>query len=139
MAEETNMEDEIIQTKEMLYKGKTLEYLKGLEVREFAKLLPSRSRRSVLRNFNTIENFIKRCEATIKVKKKIRTHLRELVIVPKLVGMSIGVHNGRVFEDVHVTYQMIGHRLGEFSQTRKRVSHGDAGIGSTKSSKAQKK
>ena len=130
---------QIIKSREHIYRGKTLEELKTLDVRESAKYLPSRSRRSVLRNFDTIEKFIKRAEAKLNKNKKIRTHLRDLVIVPKLVGLTIGVHMGRSFQDVQITTEMIGHRLGEFALTRTRVNHGSAGIGATKSSRAQKK
>ncbi len=132
-------EQVVIRSKIERYRGKTLEELQTLDVRESAKYLPARSRRSVLRNFDVIEKFIKRCNSKIEKKKRIRTHLRDIVIVPKLVGMKISVHNGRTFEEVLITTKMIGHRLGEFALTRGRVNHGSAGIGATKSSRAQKK
>jgi len=132
-------EQVVVRSKVELYRGKTLEELQTLDVRESAKYLPARSRRSVLRNFDVIEKFIKRCEDKIAKKKRIRTHLRDIVIVPRLVGMKISVHNGKQFEEVLITLKMIGHRLGEFSLTRGRVNHGSAGIGATKSSRAQKK
>ena len=133
-------EEVIVKSKELFYKGKNLEDLKKLDVRESAKYLTSRSRRSVLRNFQVVEKFITRCEQSTANKKKIRTHLRDLVVVPKLVGMVVGVYNGKEFRDVHITHQMIGHRLGEFSLTREKVQHGAPGIGATKSSAgAQKK
>jgi len=133
-------EDVIIKSKELFYRGKSLDYLKSLDVREAAKYLPSRSRRSVLRNFQTIEKFISRCEKKMAKKKKIRTHLRDIVVMPKLVGMQLSVYNGKTFNDFNVTHNMIGHRLGEFSLTRQKVSHGAPGIGATKSSAgAQKK
>jgi small subunit ribosomal protein S19 len=127
-------EEVIVKSKELFYRGKNVEDLKKLDVREVAKYLPSRSRRSVLRNFQPIEKFISRCEKKIARKKKIRTHLRDIVIVPKLVGMIIGIYNGKEFHDVTITHNMIGHRLGEFSLTRTKVSHGAPGIGATKSS-----
>lgn len=126
--------DVIVKSKELFYRGKPVEELKKLDVREVAKYLPSRSRRSVLRNFQVLENFIKRCENKISCKKKIRTHLRDIVILPKMVGMTISVYNGKEFRDVAITYTMIGHRLGEFSLTRQKVQHGAPGIGATKSS-----
>lgn len=125
--------------REAFYRGKTLEYLKTLDVREVARYLPSRSRRTILRNFDKIEKFISHCEKSLGKKKKIRTHLRDMVIVPKFVGMTIGVYNGKNFHDVVISHEMIGHRLGEFALTRTKVSHGAAGIGATKSSRAQKK
>ncbi len=137
MAEER--EEIKVRVKEKKYRGQTLDYLKSLDVRESAKFLPSRSRRSVLRNFDKVEKFIKRCEKKIERKKRIRTHLRDLVIVPKLVGMIIEVHYGRGFQEVPITIEMIGHRLGEFALTRGRVKHSSAGIGATRGSKSIKK
>ncbi len=131
--------EEITKNKDLFYRGVKIEELKALDVRESAKYLPSRSRRSVLRNFDVIERFIKRCEASLSQNKKIKTQLRDIVIVPKLVGFTIGVYNGRVFNDIIITHEMIGHRLGEFSFTRQKVNHSAAGIGATKSSRALKK
>ena len=133
------VEEVIVRSKELFYRGQNLDELKKLDVREVAKYLPSRSRRSVLRHFEIIEKFIKRCESSISQKKRIKTHLRDIVVVPRMVGMSINVHNGKTFKEVKVTHQMIGHRLGEFSLTRAKVSHGTPAIGSTKSSSGDKK
>ena len=128
-----------IQIKEKFYRGHKLEQLKDLDIREFAKYLPSRSRRSVLRNFDVVEKFIKSCEEKVKRNKSIRTHLRDMIIVPKMVGMLIEVHNGKKFDPIEVKIEMIGHRLGEFSATRVRPVHTSVGIGATKGSKTQKK
>lgn len=133
------MADVIIKSKEVFFRGKSLDYLKSLDVRECAKYLKARPRRAVLRHFEAIENFTKRCEKKIAKGKRIKTHLRDLVVVPKLVGMNIQVHNGNSYADVPITAGMIGHRLGEFNVTRKKVNHSAAGIGATKSSKAAKK
>jgi small subunit ribosomal protein S19 len=133
------MAEPIVRSKEIKYRGMSLEDLKKLDVREASKYITSRSRRSVLRNFDTIERFLKRCDQKIAKKKKIKTHLRDLVIVPKMVGMNIAVYTGKVFQDVLISEEMIGHRLGEFAMTRGKVNHGSAGIGATKSSRAQKK
>ena len=132
-------EEVVIKSKEQIYRGKPLEELKALDVRESAKYLPSRARRYVLNNFGFVEKFIKSCEDKASRKKKIKTHLRDIVIVPRLVGYSIGVHNGKQFNEVKTTAEIIGHRLGEFSITTSKVNHSEAGIGATKSSKALKK
>lgn len=132
-------EEIIVKSKDIFYRGKNIEELKKLDVREVAKFLPSRSRRSVLRNFQSVEKFIKRCETSIASKKKIRTHLRDIVVLPRMVGMTIAVYNGKNFNEVHVSHKMLGHRLGEFSFTRQKVTHGKPGIGSTKSSSGEKK
>jgi len=138
MAKKKKKKVEIIK-EDVTYRGLKIEELKALDVRESAKYLPSRSRRSILRNFDKIEKFIKLCEEKQQKNKKIRTHLRDLVIVPKLVGLTISIHNGKIFQDIPIVPEMIGHRLGEFSMTRSKVNHGSAGIGATKSSRAQKK
>ena len=131
--------EEVVRKKELVYKGVSLEELQKLDVRETAKYLKAGSRRTVLRQFDKIEKFINLCERKISKNKKIKTHLRDIVIVPKLVGYTISIHNGKAFQDILITVEMIGHRLGEFAMTRSRVNHGSAGIGATKSSKAQKK
>ena len=122
--------------REKTYRGKNLEELKVLDTREFAKLLKARGRRALMRNFNVIENFVKRCEKKKAKTKAIKTHLRDLIIVPKLVGMTIHIYNGQKFVPVRIIEEMVGHRLGEFALTRKGVKHGAAGVGATKSSAA---
>ena len=121
------------------YRGKTIEELKTLDVREFAKLLSSRPRRFVLRNFQQIEDFLNRANIKIQRKKQIRTHSRDLVIVPQMVGMKIQVHNGKSFVGFEVVSEMLGHKLGEFALTRSKVTHSKAGVGATKGSKALSK
>lgn len=132
-------EEQIVKTKEFIYRGKPLEELKSLDIREVAKYLPSSSRRTVLRKFDVIEKFVRRCLRKQAKNKKIKTQSRDMVIVPQIVGLTIAVYNGKSFEDVQLTTDMIGHRLGEFTMTRRAVKHSAAGIGATKSSKAQKK
>lgn len=66
----------------------------------------------------------------VKVSKQkptggtIKTWARASVITPEMVGYTFGVHNGKVFVDVFVTEEMVGHRLGEFSPTRTFKRHG---------------
>jgi len=122
--------------KEFTFRGKSMEELKQLDTREFSKYLASSSRRAVLRQFDQIEKFIIRCEKKQGRGKPIRTHLRSLVIVPRMVGLTIFVHNGQNFNKVEIMPEMLGHRLGEFSVTRTKVKHGAAGIGATRSSSA---
>ena len=126
----------VVSGRERLFRGKSIEELKKLDVREFAKFLKSRQRRFVMRNFNVIENFIKRSEKKIENGKAIKTHDREIVIVPTFVNWTIQVYNGKEFVPVKVVTEMLGHRLGEFAMTRKSVKHGAAGVGATKSSSA---
>ncbi len=134
MADEHKMEDMKIRVKEKLYRGRTVEQLKALDTREFSRLVKSRSRRALLRNYNVVEAFVKKCRACEADKKPIRTHDRALTIVPAMIGLTIGIHNGKDFMPVKITEEMLGHRLGEFAMTRKAVKHGAAGVGATKSS-----
>lgn len=90
-----------------------------------------------MRNYNVIENFVKRCDKKLKRNKLIKTHNREMVIVPAMLGKTIGIYNGKDFIKINIMEEMLGHRLGEFSLTRKQVKHGTAGIGATKSSSSR--
>jgi len=128
-----------ITKKQFKFRGKTLEELKELDVREFAKLLKSRQRRTVLRQFQKIEDFVNRSKVKVSRNKPIRTHYRNLIIVPQMVGMRISIYNGRDFVPVDVVGEMLGHVFGEFSLTRAKIKHGSAGVGATKGSKALSK
>lgn len=81
-----------------------------------------------------VEKFLKRCEKKIAKGKPIRTHQRGLIIVPKMVNLTIYVYNGKEFLPVKIIEEMVGHRLGEFAHTRRKVEHGTPGIGATRSS-----
>jgi len=120
--------------KEFNYRGKTISELKILDLREFSKFLPSRNRRSLLRQVETIEKFLKHCKKKINKGKSIRTHKRDLIIVPQMVGLTIHIYNGKEFLPTKIVEEMIGHRLGEFAHTRGKVQHGTPGIGATRSS-----
>ena len=110
-------------SKEKFFRGKNTEELKVIDTREFAKLVKSRARRTILRNYDVIEAFVKKCEIKDSKNRPIKTHDRTIVIVPKLVGKTIGVYNGKEFLKVVITEDMLGHRLGEFSMTRKIAKH----------------
>jgi len=64
----------------------------------------------------------------------IKTHVRDMIILPEMVGLTIAVYNGKEYVPVRVTPEMIGHRLGEFSHTTKLVHHGEPGLKASKSS-----
>jgi small subunit ribosomal protein S19 len=127
--------------KEFTYRGKTLEQLKELDTREFAKLTKSRVRRAILRQTAEIEAFVTKCKSNKERNKPIKTHLREMVIVPKMIDYTISIYSGKQFMPIPIIPEMLGHRFGEFCVTRSKVKHGAAGIGATKSSlaKASKK
>jgi small subunit ribosomal protein S19 len=119
--------------KDKFYRGKNVNDLKALDIREFAKLVKARARRTLLRNYDVVAAFVKKCDEKDAKKRPIKTHDRAMVIVPQMVGKTIGVHNGKEFVRVIVTEEMLGHRLGEFSLTRKIAKHTKMGIGASKS------
>ena len=65
----------------------------------------------------------------------VKTHLRNMIVVPEMTGSIIGVYNGKDFGQVEIKPEMIGHYLGEFVLTYKPVKHGRPGIGATHSSR----
>ena len=120
--------------KEITYRGKNLEELKKLDIREFAKLLKSNERRTLMRQFNELQKFVSDINKKALKNKKIRTHQRGLVIIPQMVGRNISIYNGKEFVSIDTTIEMLGHRLGEFALTRNKVKHGAAGVGATRGS-----
>ena len=120
--------------KEYAYRGVAITELQQMDLRAFAKFLPSRERRSLLRQTESVEKFLKRCEKKLSKEKPIKTHLRNMIIVPKMLGLTINIHNGKEFVPIKITEEMLGHRLGEFAMTRQKVQHGAPGIGATRSS-----
>lgn len=69
-----------------------------------------------------------------KDAKPIRTHCRDMVILPEMVGLNLLIHSGKEFESIDIKPEMIGHYLGEFVITNKKVLHGTPGIGASRSS-----
>lgn len=119
--------------KEFLYRGKSLEELQAMSFDEFMGLLSARARRSVNRGMvNKNPRFFRHLERGDEV---IRTHSRELVILPNMISKTIAIYDGRAFNEVPVTIEMVGHMVGEFSPTRKTVKHTGVGVGATRSSK----
>ncbi len=111
--------------KEFTYRGMNLHELEKLSIAQLAEIFPSEIRRKIKRGFTEQEQTMLH-----KLQKKgtIKTHCRDMIILPIMVGKTIKLHNGKEFVDIIVTEEMIGHYLGEFSQTRRVVKHGNAGI-----------
>jgi len=126
--------------KEFMYRGHTLNTLQGMSMDEFIDLLPSRQRRSLQRGLTPEQRILleKMREAQEAVKKgqdsTIKTHVRDMIILPEMVGMKILIYNGQEFLPVEMKPEMIGHYLGEFAITNKPVRHGTPGIGASRSS-----
>ena len=116
------------------FRGKTLEEMKAMSIEEFSKIITSRERRALKRGFTEKEK--KFLEKIRKSPSKFhRTRCREMVIIPQMVGIKIGIHNGKEYVSVDIKPEMLGHRLGEFAMTRKNVKHSAPGFGATRSSK----
>ena len=128
-----------VKKKILMYRGKTLEELQTLNVREFAKLVRSRNRRNILRNFQRVEDFVNRAKVKVSKNKPVKTHRRDLIVVPQMVGMKIFVYNGRNFVPFEVTIETLGHKFGEFAPTRGRIKHTKMGVGATKGTKHKSK
>ncbi|MCK4952268.1 30S ribosomal protein S19 [Candidatus Bathyarchaeota archaeon] len=126
--------------KEYTYRGYTLEKLQTISMDEFIRLLPSRQRRSLQRGLTQEQRILLENIRKVKTsqdeeqKNMIKTHARDTVILPEMVGLTIHVHNGKEFTPVEVTPELIGHYLGEFAITNEPVKHGSPGIGSSRSS-----
>ena len=120
--------------KEFTYRGKGLEELKAMSLEEFMLLSPARQRRSLKRGFTDQQKILLK---HIRAKKSnIETHCKDMIILPEMMGLTIRIHNGKEFIPVTIQDEMIGHYLGEFVMTRKKVEHSAPGIGATKSSSA---
>ncbi|GAA0458287.1 30S ribosomal protein S19 [Halococcus dombrowskii] len=124
---------------EFTYRGHTIEELQEMDLDEVADLLPARKRRSIERGLS-----VEKEKLLAKAREKgneetandpIRTHLRDMPVLPEFVGKTFAVHTGQEFERVRIEPEMLGHYLGEFQLTRTSVEHGQAGIGATRSSK----
>jgi small subunit ribosomal protein S19 len=118
---------------EFTYRGYKIDELKAMGVAELIPIMPARARRKVKRGLS-------RGEETLIQKirggdQKIRTHLREMIVMPDMIGKSIEIYNGKEFVKVEFQPEAVFHYLGEFALTRKRVTHGSAGIGATRGSK----
>ena len=102
-------------------------------ISELLPVMPSRTRRKITRGLTRgEENFLARIRAG---DEKIRTHLRDMIIMPEMIGKEIEVYNGKEFMKVEIQPESVFHYLGEFALTRRKVAHGSAGIGATRSSK----
>ncbi|HDQ16164.1 MAG TPA: 30S ribosomal protein S19 [Bacteroidetes bacterium] len=124
-----------IKKKEFTYRGLSLEELQKLTIEEFMPLLPSRVRRTLRRGLTVRqEKLLNDIEKTTP-GTPIKTHCRNMVILPNFVDHVIQVYNGKEFQRVDIQPNMIGHYLGEFALTRQKVTHTGPGVGATRSSK----
>ena len=120
-----------------LFRGKTPEELKKMSIEEFTKLINSRERRAMVRQGTTFKELQAKVEKYKKLgkDKALKTQVREAVILPSWLGMKFAIHNGKEWKEMTIAPEMLGHRLGEFVFSTKRVQHSAPGIRATRGSK----
>ncbi len=130
--------------REFTYRGHTLAELQAMplwaeegddEAIDIISLLPARARRSIQRVFSDENEHLRERIRNSGEDDVVRTHRRDMVILPEMVGKKIAVHNGRQFVQVNIQPEMIGGFLGEYALTRNRGLHSGPGVGATRSSK----
>ena len=121
--------------KEFLFRGFTMEELLAMPFDEILGLLPSRARRTYLRGLNYEQQLLFDKLKAAEPDEVVRTHRRDIPIIPQFVGKTVAIYNGREFKEVQIKPEMIGCFLGEFAPTRKAPAHSGPGVGATRSSK----
>ena len=127
--------------REFRFRGLNVDQLKNLSIEALLPLLNARQRRSLDKRVGKYMNDEKRkLRERIKNVREgnsnetIRTHVRDMIILPDMVGITINIHNGKDFSPITRKPEMIGHYVGEYSITNKRVQHGAPGVGASRSS-----
>lgn len=123
--------------KEFKYRGMSLEQLQGMSLEKLFELLPARARRSLTRGITDDKRKLledTKLAKAGKTKTTIKTHLRDVIILPYMTGLTISVYSGKEFLPIDIKPDMVGHYLGEFIMTNKRVVHGAPGVGASRSS-----
>ncbi len=123
--------------REFTYRGLSQKELEELPLDKLLQLFPARIRRSLTRGINDNKRkLIGEIKAAKegKLKTPINTHLRDLIILPYMIGTTVNVFSGKEFVPVTITSEMVSHYLGEYVITNKRVSHGAPGVGASRSS-----
>jgi len=118
---------------EFTYHGFKLDELRAMSLQDLIPHMPSSIRRKVLRGWTIGEE--KFLSDLKNQESRIRTHQRDMIILPEMIGREFEIHNGKDFVRVEIQPEAVFHYLGEFAPTRRKVSHGSAGIGATRSSK----
>ncbi|GJQ86346.1 Ribosomal protein S19 [Popillia japonica] len=124
------------------YRGVDLDQLLDMPNEQLMELMHARARRRFSRGLKrkpmALVKKLRKAKKEAPPNEKpeiVKTHLRNMIIVPEMVGSIVGVYNGKTFNQVEIKPEMIGHYLGEFSLTYKPVKHGRPGIGATHSSR----
>jgi small subunit ribosomal protein S15e len=124
------------------YRGVDLDQLLDMSNEQLMPMFNSRVRRRFTRGLKrkpmALIKRLRKAKKNAPAMEKpecIKTHLRDMVIVPEMIGSIVGVYNGKTYNQVEIKPEMIGHYLAEFSITYKPVKHGRPGIGATHSSR----
>ncbi|KAI3405049.1 RPS15 [Candida oxycetoniae] len=125
--------------KQFSFKGVDLKDLVEMPTEEFTKLCGARVRRRFSRGLDAkpmgLIKKLRAARAATEPNEKpvvVKTHLRNMIVVPEMIGSVVGVYNGKVFNTVEIKPEMVGHYLGEFSITYTPVRHGRAGNASSR-------
>ncbi len=121
--------------KEFAFHGLKLEEVQELSLEELLPYLPARQRRTLNRGLTDGQNKLLKKIRNAQKNIEIKTHRRDMIILPEFVGHQIAIHNGNTYTRVKIQPEMIGHYLGEFARTRKEVKHTGPGVGATRGSK----
>ena len=133
------------QQRNYTFRGKTLDDLRAMELKDFVQLLNTKRRRFLARNFGVKHiHFINQCKKALEAIEGqagakppvVKTHLRAMVVLPAFVDNIIGIYNGKEFVEIQIKPEMIGHLLADFAPAKKIVKHSKAGVGATRSSSA---
>ncbi len=120
------------------YRGHSVDELRQMSMDEFIKLLPSRQRRSLVKGLTNDQRIllehVRLARKQDGGKKPVRTHVRDMIIIPEMLGLTVHLHTGKEYAPVEIRPEMIGHFLGEFAITNQKVVHGTPGIGASRSS-----
>lgn len=118
------------------YRGVDLAELLEMPKEEFGKLTHARVRRRFQRGLDAKASaLIKKLKAAKLAAPEgekpapVKTHLRNMIVVPEMIGSVVGVYSGKVFNQVEIKPEMVGHYLGEFSLSYTPVRHGRPGLG----------
>lgn len=119
------------------FRGKSGEELKKMTVEQYLPLVTSRQRRAYKRMSTSYKELVEKVAEAQKAgrTKAVRTHVREALILPSWLGMKIAVYTGKEFKELTIIDEMLGHRLGEYAFTTKRVLHSAPGVRATRGSK----
>jgi small subunit ribosomal protein S19 len=127
--------------REFRFRGYSVDQMKSMSIESLLPLMNARQRRSLDKRVAKYMNDEKRkLREEMKLSREgklgspIKTHVRDMIILPDMIDLTINVHNGKDFSPIQIRPEMIGHYLGEYSITNKRVQHGAPGVGASRSS-----